>query len=261
MNQLTSPTFRLPGLEKLAELKSFDPTVFLSEDKMEQEVCNLVLSLAVVYNDLKDLIWVHYHLGKARPKADEKITRYMGEYSGLNLHARRLIFSALHELVVLITNNKRSIDHKLFQRCVQQIPTRARDSWNALVSFACGEKSEHFAKGVFDAVRNKVAFHYDDTKAINLGFRLRFTNEFIPNTDKIPYVSSGRTTQESRFYFADALIQAYIDKKISADNSNSFDKEFMECLSNTNNSLHLLVEHFIYVRKGSFRVEKEQFVQ
>lgn len=261
MNNSEESNYRLPGLEELADLRSFNPDVFLSDNKEDQEVCNFVLSLAIIYNDLKNLIWVHHHLTKARPRAEEILTRYLGEFSGFHLYAHRLIISLFHELLVLIKNKQKSINHKLFQRCVEQIPKTARDSWQDLVSFANGKNSENFSGNVYKAIRDKVTFHYSDTDGMNLGFRLRFTDKINPISDKTPIVSLGSSTQASRFYFADALIQSFVEHKIACSLSKDFKNEFDSLLKNTNTSLRFLVEHFIYVRKGAFHDENEKFTQ
>lgn len=250
----------LPGLEELAHLQSFDPIVFLSDDKPTQNVCNLFLSLAVVYNDLKDLLWVHYFSGRSRPKINERITRYLGEHAGFRLHASKLLLSTFNELIQLLEENQALFVHDLFKKCVNQLPREARGCWDGLVSLATGKEVEHQSmRQVFHATRNKVSFHYSDLKAINLGFRLKFIDSVKPVEDKTPYVSLGRNAMESRFYFADALVQAYVEHKIENESLIEFGKKFSNLTEQINFALRFLVEHFIYARKGAFREEQEKF--
>lgn len=252
----------LPGLEELAPLQSFDPKVFLDDDKPTQNVCNFVLSLAVVYNDLKDLLWVHYHLGRSKPKKNEKITRYLGEHAGLRLHASKLLFSILNELIQLLRENQTLLEDGLFKNCVSKLPREARDCWDGLVALSTGNKVEHQTmKQIFRAIRNKVSFHYCDLNAINLGFRLQFTDQIRPVENKTPYVSLGKNAMESRFYFADALIQAYVEHKIGNESLVEFGIKFSKLTEEVNFALRFLIEHFIYNRRGALRKEQEQFAE
>lgn len=219
-----------------------------------------MLSLAVVYNDLKDLLWVYYYSGRARPNKNELITRYLGEHCGFRNHASKLLLSTFNELVELIEMNQTVLTNELFKKCVNQLPKTARFCWDALVSVAIGKEIEHkFMRSVFYAARNKVSFHYKDLKAINFGYRLRFTDQIRKLADKKPYVSLGSSAIESRFYFADALVQSYINNVIGEETLTDFGKQLSELTEQINFALRFLVEHFVYARKGAFRDEAEIF--
>ena len=252
--------FRLPGPEELAPLKSFDPAIFLSDDKPIQDVCNFVLSLAVAYNDLKDLLWVLHFLRRARPDKNELITRYRGEYSGFVNHAAKLLLSTFNELVQLLEENQPLFAHDLFQKCVKQLPKEARVCWNGLVAVATGKEVEHkFMRRVFHTVRNKVSFHYADLKAINSGFRLRFTDQIRSVKDKTPYASLGKSAMESRFYFADALVESYVNHQIGEDSVIEFAGKMSDLTEQINFALRFLVDRFVSARNGAFREESEKY--
>ncbi len=82
-----------PDFDKLAALEYFDPKAFESADSKEQAVCDLVLMLALVYNNFKDLLWAFSNLSSCRQPDPFKITPYNGQYSGMSLHITRLLYS------------------------------------------------------------------------------------------------------------------------------------------------------------------------
>jgi hypothetical protein len=49
------PKHHLPGFDTLARLQTFDPNAFIANDKQEQKVCDFILALALIFNDLKDM--------------------------------------------------------------------------------------------------------------------------------------------------------------------------------------------------------------
>lgn len=42
---------------ELAPLETFDPAAFLGDEAVPQELCNFILSLALIYNDCKDITY------------------------------------------------------------------------------------------------------------------------------------------------------------------------------------------------------------
>src|SRR5437762_1593128 len=90
---------------ELAQLETFDPAAFRAGADVPQSVCNLVLSLALVYNDCKNLIAAHTALTKARPSEEFRRTRVWGALLGEAFHHVRSIFGLVHELFKLIEKN------------------------------------------------------------------------------------------------------------------------------------------------------------
>lgn len=108
------PTRRgLPGSEKLAHLDCFDPKAFQSDDAGEQEVCDFVLMLAVVYNDFKDLLWAIDHLKKCDP-SDGEINPSNGELAGMRGHVTRQFHSLIFEFAKLLRTQELVLKHPLF---------------------------------------------------------------------------------------------------------------------------------------------------
>jgi hypothetical protein len=74
----------------LSLLETFDSRAFAPDDTYSQQVCDVVLSLALVFNDLKDVLVAHDLLATAAPKERAAISAEVGEYNGLVLHLVRL---------------------------------------------------------------------------------------------------------------------------------------------------------------------------
>jgi hypothetical protein len=247
---------RLPSLNELAPLQSFKPEIFISQDKSEQMVCNFILSLAIVSNDLKDLQWALHHLGNAKPEKNEKLTRYYGEHSGFSVHINKLLLSALHELIYSIQENKAVLENAIFKKTVKQIPKEFRKSWETVVATAFGEETEiEGVRKTLLMIRNKVTFHYWDLKAINQGFVSRFIDETQSIESRKPFVSLGRNPIETRFYFADALVQNYIEKEIK---TSDFWSKGSILMGEINRALRFLVERFIIDRSALYN-ESERY--
>ena len=71
---------------ELAPLETFDPAAFQGDADVPQELCNLVLSLALVYNDCKDVIYSHILLGESRPSPPAGRNRPWGAWLGVDFH-------------------------------------------------------------------------------------------------------------------------------------------------------------------------------
>jgi hypothetical protein len=73
-------------IDDLAKLESFDPLAFEADGTASQDVCNFVLTLALIFNDLKDLVYAHVTLQTQKPIGSFRISRPWGAYSGIDLH-------------------------------------------------------------------------------------------------------------------------------------------------------------------------------
>src|SRR5258708_4789379 len=110
----------IPDFDKFASLYSFDPKVLQSSDKQEQEVCNFILALSLVYNDLKDLLWAYKNLQVHRP-AKFELTPEFGHLTGMTAHILRRIYATIHELFRLIAKNPTPQSHQTFQNVLNQL--------------------------------------------------------------------------------------------------------------------------------------------
>src|SRR5437867_3882927 len=91
---------------ELGPLEAFDPVAFHGDADVPQELCNFVLSLALIYNDCKDIIYSRILLGESRPQYPALRSRPWGAWMGVDFHIFRLLVGLLHELFDLIRDNQ-----------------------------------------------------------------------------------------------------------------------------------------------------------
>jgi hypothetical protein len=167
-----------------------------------------VLSLALAYNDYKTTQWILHTAGTTQPDAVNK-TPANGEWVGIRLHAWRLSMATLHELLnALETADKQGmLKDKVFQSALGRVSASTRREWLQLIDLARGKAHRPLHKYLLK-VRNNLVSHYYNPKMLSRGYRDRFIvtpkNEF--NTHAL--ASLGPTLRASRFFFADAGVEA-----------------------------------------------------
>ncbi len=80
---------------KLANLQYFDPKAFQSDNDVSKEVCGFVLSLALIYNDIKNINLFIEIVENSRPQGLFEERKDWGEYCGLIIFLDRLIIGSL----------------------------------------------------------------------------------------------------------------------------------------------------------------------
>lgn len=145
----------------LAPLESFDRDAFKGNDAVPQSVCNFVLTLALVFNDMRDVVYLHNLLLSKKPSGAFRINREWGAYNGLWTHSLRLMVALIHEVLNLLHDQQKTLEHPFFKEVLRQIPREARAQWNALVQAAQGRQVNIPVGKFASLVRNKLAFHYD----------------------------------------------------------------------------------------------------
>lgn len=68
----------------LSEIESFDPSAFVFNDKASQELCDLMLSLSLFCNDIKDTIMFQILTENDKPESSNEISTARGQYGWLN---------------------------------------------------------------------------------------------------------------------------------------------------------------------------------
>jgi hypothetical protein len=240
---------------ELAQLETFDPLAFQADDKVPQDLCNFILTLALIYNDCKDLIYAYMVTAQSSPEGRFKRTRLWGAFSGVQFHTFRTAIGLLHELFKLISKNKSLLMQPFFTSVVGQIAPSARKAWETVVTVALGNTpSDTLGKSLL-RVRNKISFHYDG-KAIFIGYSHHFLKS--KPLDKRAFVSRGNSMKESRFYFADAAALGYLRSIVGGENMEELILEIGELLNPVNSSLMAIVNSFIQERGFAYRVESEE---
>jgi hypothetical protein len=76
---------------ELAPPETFDPAAFLGDEAVPQELCNFILSLALIYNDCKDITYSKLVLGEFRPPQPPRKNRLWGAWTGVDFHIIRAL--------------------------------------------------------------------------------------------------------------------------------------------------------------------------
>src|SRR5256885_1800760 len=198
----------------LESLQTFNPAAFEGDNNVPQPLCNLVLALALIYNDCKNTTYAAVLLKECKPAGKPEINPVWGTWAGTEWHLFRLMISAVHELFALIQDHRDVLDHEFLVKVVKQLHPTSRKSWKALIAAANGATPKDEFGRTLLRIRNKMVFHYDP-KEVFRGYRQFF---LVPtrSQDKA-FISRGLSMGASRFYFADAAVEGYFREILGKD--------------------------------------------
>lgn len=255
----SSENAELLGFNLLAPLSSVSPEAFIPKNKQdpkEQEVCNFVLALALVYNDFKDIHWARASLTKFGEKLDlTKLSAQCGQYSGLGLHLLRLLYGSMNELMVLIRSHPAALGHPLFSEIIHSLNADERKVWAEILAMSKGEKGEPGSlQDIMHKIRNKSAFHYWDIKPLGCGYA-QFFSAGGPGTEGALF-SRGNTILASRFYFADAAVSGYFNILVKTAQKD-FKEHLNKFINQSDSVLFKIVDRFIAKRGYAWSSPKE----
>lgn len=238
------------SLKNLSNLESFNKEAFLADDKYSQELCNFVLALSLIWNDIKNLLLYYEYLKSLEPIDISKVedlkqleTPFWGELSGIKSYLEKTLIAIIHELFKLIKNSSDVLESKAYKSILKQLHPNCRHAWEIIVIYALGgvKDKESLGKALL-MVRHKIANHYDKDELFK-GYKRKF---FLQ--ENIPYISRGNSKMKRRFYFADAAAQEY--QRFHAEKV-EIDKfyDFVNLIKNSVNlSIQNIVETFIQQR-------------
>lgn len=234
---------------KLATLQYFDPKAFQADSTVSKDVCGFVLSLALIYNDIKNIQLFMEILKKSKPTGIFEERKDWGEYNALLNFLDRVTIGSLHELFRLIKNNKGVLEDKIFKEIIKSINKDAKKSWQALVDTSFKKISDNKLAKDLMFIRNKVSFHYDP-KAIIKGYEHFYKN--IKEMDKA-YISRGKNMLETRFYFADAAAESYMQSLYGIADMSLFFKSIGNNLKKLDKTIWYIINNFIAQRGFGFK--------
>jgi len=210
-----------------------------------------ILALAVVYNDLKDLIVFQNWLNKKRP-ANSDPSPFNGEWLGISLHISRLIFGVLHEFLELLKKSTDVLNSPEFRDLLAETRPRTRGRWKTVVAVANGETGSYnseLARSLL-IIRNNFSYHYYQPRSILDGFRQRFLSDpKVPKTE-FAFCSLGQTVGETRFYFADAAVQGGLEHFTEKFGTPNFSSECLKLIKTVNKTLVEVICSYINSRKA-----------
>lgn len=234
---------------QLSNLEGFDPKAFVANDKDEQIICNFILSLSLIYNDIKNVDLSIDVLKSSKPEGKFQARQDWGEYNGISMFFTRLQISILNELMDNICDLEQKIQHPLFLKIVEKISKKSRKAWGLLVKAANTTSTLQKTKNPYYMIRNKASFHYDINQ-IYKGY-VNFFEKRKP--DMLPMISRGNQMVKSRFYFADAAAETCLHLPLDGMSLDSFLSELNSNLANLNQAIQDIVKSFITIRKPGWK--------
>lgn len=191
---------------RLAPLETFAAEAFQADETTPQALCDFILSLAVVHNDLKDIYIAHALLTETRPEGDPSERPDWGQYAGLRVHLHRVQAGLIDEFLGLVRKNLALLDEPGFVKVRASLSKDDRALWDGIVEVAVGKPAAGSPARALALVRNKVAYHYDASE-IGKAYASCFLGA---NNERRPLLSRGASLGATRFYFADAAADAYL---------------------------------------------------
>lgn len=235
---------------QLAPLQSFDSQAFVGDSNVPQEICSFVLALALIYNDCKNGIFSNLLLAEAKPDSQSPVSQSWGTYSGMKLHYVRLHCALIHELLNLIAANQPTINHRFFVSVIRSLPSSVRPSWNSLVDASLLEATSTPLTKSLLMIRNKVSFHYDP-KELYRGYRGHFFKS--ADSTEPAFVSRGSNMKGSRFYFADAAAEGYLQSQANNKQLTELINRLADITADLNQTIMLIVDRFIQKRGYAYK--------
>ncbi len=235
-------------VKKLAALETFGPEAFAGNSEYPQELCDLVLALALAYNDFRDMTFARILLSEV-PMPNQGIDSIeLGQWAALRIFIIRVQIGFVHELLTLVHENRDLIATSGFARLFRSLSKEGKEAWQFIYYAAMGGGSSGDLAKLLVRIRNKISFHYDQGE-LAAGYKLAFSGD---TAGKPAFISRGNSLVGTRFYFADAAAEAYLKLRIDPDDQAAIDLLWGggELLDKVNLALNEMVTRFIQARSG-----------
>lgn len=234
----------------LAELSGFDPSELFNNQKY-LESDKLILSLSLVYHDLKNALLFSYVIDELRPEMRTSFPpdKHHGQFSGMLGWLNRILISILEELCVLLDKKRDIIQSRPFELVTAVLQKETLQSWNQLLELAGIRKEKdpwvRSLKTLLTQVRATGTYHYYQNELLMRSYKKFYAGE-ENSFNKFAYLSLGRNVEETRFYFVDASIDQQtkdlVEKTgISVD---EFNIKFDEYLQALHFSIRFIIEKY-----------------
>ncbi|MEK7081168.1 MAG: hypothetical protein AAB902_02160 [Patescibacteria group bacterium] len=209
------------------ELNYIDPSRLIKEDKVEK-FNDFFLTLAVVFNDLKDLdFFEQLVIGKYRKPPFEERTVHSGEFGGILTHTRKIFISNLREFFEFLKENKEIIYSAEFKDVLSKTNRDIEQRWNNIVDIALNNETTNikdFTQYLIE-VRNNAAFHYYQPGGLRKAFCNFFYKKDKIKQNELAYYYIGENTATTRFFYADAAVQEYL-RSTGKENAHEFNYKY-----------------------------------
>ena len=230
----------------LGSIHGFDSNALRAGDGVSQELCDLILAFALIFNDCRDILLWHEETQGEAPKA-QALNRLSGEYGGTITHTFRLLAAVLHELGELVQKNSQVLNDPFFRdKVLPKLDKDARERWERLEALARGKKAEKPLDDLLYYLRNKSVYHYDAPD-----LRPAYDRKFPPGSSERaeqPLVSVGNTVRGTRWYFADAVAYDLLESEAATRGLAPLGPKLSKALTDLVVTLARIVEAFLQAR-------------
>jgi hypothetical protein len=232
----------------LASLLAFDSDAFRGDDEVPQELCDVVLAFAIVFNDCRDILLWHVELTAGLTPPPQPLNRASGEQGGVITHTTRLLVAILHELGELVRKNGKVLHDPFFeQKVLPKLDKEQRIRWERLRDLAQGKSPAKSMDDYLDFLRNKATYHYD-AEDLRPGYERCFPHGSEKPREQ-PLVSIARDLRSTRFYFGDATAYNVLEHSAAERELVPLGPPLSAALADLMVTLAKIVEIFIQARK------------
>ncbi|PCI19828.1 hypothetical protein COB64_02935 [Candidatus Wolfebacteria bacterium] len=237
--------------EFTGELREVPPSRLFNK-LSNNSIDNFFLVLAVVYNDIKGIIFFQNLLVDTyRTPAKRELSLHTGEYSGLHIQLIRLIIGIVHEFFKLLEKNKPIFSTPEFKKTFNSTNSSTENLWNEILELALDKvKGDGNFINNLAEIRHNISFHYNqDGKQLRKSFLSLFFEREKMIFNELAYYSSGDNMTETRFFYADAVTEEYMrlrsKKKEYFDSMSSYSSELMELVVKMNTVISDLLKSYL----------------
>lgn len=232
----------------LAPKTEIDPSKVIAHDS--DQLGKVMVAFALAYNDLKGMVlFEKYLLDEGRPQPGDFSER-AGQWRGCAVQIHRWVAGVIHELMVVIADNKDLLRSKIVEALVAKLGDDNRRAWRDLYAAATRASGTKTATMLL-RIRNSAAFHYG-AKDSGLGFKRQFVESARAEpsaANATAQYSVGKDMDATRFYFADAVAQQRFMMLGHEFGATETDKRVVELAADMNRALQPLIVAFLESRR------------
>lgn len=236
----------------LAPLEAFRPADVVSRVGKD-DLSAFMLALAAAFNDMKGLFLWRRMIGPLRPKNPHSVSARAGQFSGIDLQVTRLLLANLLEILRLVQEFAEVASGDDVRKLLLSAPVSVRREWDSILRLSAGDtwgRDQKFAR-VLTQIRNNAVYHYYQPKALLAGYRTHFFGRASSLTNRAAYASMGSNMEQTRFYYADAAIQALLATSVDSMGREQFQRR----LTRTGSAVNQCIAHLVstYLRQQETR--------
>lgn len=183
-----------------------------------KDLDDFFLGLGLIFNDIKGVLFFLGSLDEdyKKPKETDEVSAHLGEYGGIKTQLWKLVIAIISEFFVFLRKNQSVVNGVQFQLYYKKLDKDLQKSWKEIYSAAVYENKTDSFFSKIARVRSNITFHYSGEE-LRSGFIDTFIKDKKNKFNEQAFYSLGSRMEESRFYYCDAAVQAYLVKQLAID--------------------------------------------